>query len=311
MLPTRRLLPCAALLLAFAAPAFAQDDAGTTRRPFIERTLIEVPRAVGPWVLVEAKDFPGQVSLGVAFDYDLPAVPGLALNIYVYPAGRMPADQAIAQGMAEVEAGLREYERRGTYADLEFGEAEAFTVPIDATTQGEADLPAGAGGDAPADEAPPADPGDAEAAQEVDQILGWLAQSGAGDTTVPGRRRPHSFLFGGQPGNSLSYLFYRQLYLVKVRASAPESVLSAAGLRDHVDRAVAALVPAIAITNVGDCGVAYVQTDGPQEATMKSLVLETGRLQREGCASEVPAAPVPADHRRLELVFAADAWKGE
>ena len=287
------------LLLCAALPAHASK----AERPLIERTVIAYPKAIGAYTLDAANYDPANVSSGLWLRYAVADAP-LRLDVYVYPLGRGDRDQALATGMTEIEEAIRGFERRGDYREVHFGAITGFSVPwTDA-----APVPAAA-----------VEAADSDPAQKDDEaanaILALVGETGP-PATVSGRRRGLQLVHDGEPLQSLAYLFYRQLYLVKVRASAPLAAGSQPAFEAAVDRAVTTLVPALRIANDGGCGDSQINvpSDGTgkqqSDALLRGLGETMARLEREGCG-DFDKATLPAGYATQEIRFPADAWKSQ
>jgi hypothetical protein len=285
--------------LCAALPAHAKK----AERPLIERTVIAYPKAIGAYTLDSANFDPKNFSSGLALRYAAADAP-LRLDVYVYPLGRGDREEALAAGMSEIEGAIRELEQKGTYQDVHFGAITEYSVPWSDA----APVPA-AGVEA----------ADSDAADKDDEaanaILALIGETGP-PATVSGRRRGLQLVNDGEPLQSLAYLFYRQLYLVKVRASAPLAAGSQPAFEAAVDRAVTTLVPALRIANDGGCGDSQINvpSDGTEkqqsDALLRGLGETMARLEREGCG-DFDEATLPAGYATQEIRFPADAWKSQ
>lgn len=143
------------------------------------------------------------------------------------------------------------------------------------------------------------------------------ALSSALATKTTGRKRALTLTVRGTPSESLAYVFYRNLFLISVRATLPTSVLPADKFNALVDRAVQELVPTIDVQNFGDCGTIYVSVD--EKAVDKNkdakagaiqLIRGVGRVARENCANKPgPDTEPPASHAQQTIVYPPGFWK--
>ena len=306
------------LLLACAATLAHAADGAKPEPAFLERTVVYYPKAIGDYTLVDSGFDPAHWTSGLGLRYAIADAP-VVLDIFVYPHGRMPPADAMARGLKEVEEGVREQERLGTYRDVRFAEVDTFPVPLPLNGTPPNPPPARDDSKAPTADtptAPGATPADEEKSRIIVEMLDQLG--GNPSATLEGRRRAIALLHGEEPRQSLAYLFYRQLYLVKVRASAPLAAGSDAAFVALVDKAVRTLVPAIEIHHEGACGnaIVYVPEAGaPADAgaadTGKQMMSELVRVQREGCAASLGKLEPPAGFGQQEIRYPPDTWKSE
>lgn len=108
---------------------------------------------------------------------------------------------------------------------------------------------------------------------------------------------------GGLESNSLTYLFYRAPFAIKIRATHPLGI-SGDLLRQHIDVFAEQLLPQLSIRNARDCSADVtieVDPEGPAEALL-AAILES-RLYRAqlGCedydqlVATLPSSPTASD----------------
>lgn len=97
-------------------------------RPFIEETRVVAPRRVGDFELEGSRYDPARKDAGVAFRYRLPAHPEMRIDLFVYPAGLMPEQDAIAAGMTPFLATFEEGVRQKYYDRFELLERTSFEI---------------------------------------------------------------------------------------------------------------------------------------------------------------------------------------
>ncbi|MGY0503763.1 hypothetical protein [Luteimonas sp. e5] len=250
-------------LLALSLPAMAAD---APPRAFIEHTHVIAPQTIGAFRLVENHYDPAQRRSGVRLRYAWIPNPGIAVDVFVYPAGRAPQADAVAQGMQGFRQDLENAAASGLYRNMQIGEAQPF--PLDA--------------EPPAAAAQPSANEDLEArvtraiAEQatVGMRIAISAQTGEGALDL----------------HSRGYLFHRQLNFFKVRVSVPARAMPADEFDGIADHAARTLVAGIEALNIGACGNKTIEIDSQargDEAAI-ALVRATGRILTENCAlSEV------------------------
>lgn len=287
-----------------ATPADAKKRASTEEsRTFIERTRIAAPKRVGEFLLDETEYDPRQKAAGAALRYTLPDHPELRIDLFVYPAGEMPQQTALKQGMATFRESLGAAVKAGFYSDLQAGEPTTFEIPpadgtTDGTTSGQAD------------EAP-ADP---ELAAMITAALG--PKPIAGERIDLQYRMPVETRGEPVPMRSRGYLFYRQLYYVKSRISAAQSQIDQPTFDALSDRAMRELVPAVMISNVGSCAKNTISVDPNQSgenAMMLQLLGGLAAADEKRCFDSVEEAAKdePGDAAIVVIDYEPSDWGGK
>jgi hypothetical protein len=310
-----RQLVCLALLF-LAAPGQAKDTPASTSQ-FLDKSWVTVPKQVGDFVLDYNSYDPASVASGVSLGYRTAEIrAGSALNIFVFPQGRSAQEDGLKRALADITDGVLAAQKTGRYENVVFGDVEDFTVAAapatvlaDAGKAGRSQpvifkgMPAGA----------PTTP----ATQPIsdDPVATAMAASNAPTSTV-GRKLRIAFSHDGTRERSLGYAFYRNLFLITVRYSAPIEFMSAEQFEALGDKAARALVPAIDIQNFGRCGTMSIDmTDTPAndngQAAAPALIREMGRIEAENCAASEGDHPpaLPADHERQVLIYPPGTWK--
>ena len=303
-----RCLACLLALSAAFAPASADD---APDRPFIERTLVVAPLAVGDFVLEGTRYDPGHKFAGVAIRYFLPGHEEARIDLFVYPHGRSDGEEALDRGMRDFRATLEAAEQAGYYRGLTVADAVEFDVPLPSAP---ADAPDPAA-------APPAEP-DPDEARRIAMLSELLGE----DRHVDGRMIEMAYEYPGQaegewwPMRSRGYLLYRHLYFFKGRVSAAESRIDAAEFAALADRAMRALVPAVQAYNIASCGDATITIDStlPPDEIADTFMRQLVAAQTRSEASNCHAAPDPAelaalakDAEVVAIEYAPDDWRDE
>lgn len=295
-----------------AAPSDAAEAAPLTAKQFIDRTYISLPESVGDYSLARVGYDPGQFAAGVSGAYALKGAPEpFTITLFVYPQGRSEEKAAVEAQIAEVEDAIRQQQ---DYTKIEAGPRTVFVV------------------DAPKPSALPNEKNGrkqriltlqpvkvaAEAATDDDgPSLVELLKEASPPLQSTGLRQGFSFDHKGDSVRSAGFVFYRNLYNIKLRISAPSSAMDQAAFDKLADATARALVPKVDIRNFGQCGQMLVGTqdsgDKARDARVfaRNMLREQGRVERENCAdSEGPTPdPVDAGYDRREIVYPEGIWR--
>lgn len=266
-------------------------------RPFIERSLVIAPEQVGQFKLYSMTDYPGQPGAGIQVRYQHDDFPGVRVDLFVYPAGRVDRAQALDRAMADLRASLEYAVEKGSYSNLVFGQDGEFDlrrVDTDGSllAQGEKGIVASADSD-------------------LDAVL--AAVTDQQDYRV-GRLLEARLSMGDEAMDSHGYLFYRGLYLVKGRISASPLALPGEAFGRFTRLAMATLVPAVTTRSTGGCFQHEIVVDAnsadASEDLAKKLVISAAREEQEQCAEALDES-VPAGHRAMPLVYSPEMWGGK
>ena len=115
----------AAGLLGCATPA--PKPASESTSAFIEETAIDVPERSGGAVLVNTTRA-GIVAAGIDAVYRDDRLPGASIDLFVYPAGRMPPEAALSLGQREFRESLDEAQSQNLFHELHVDEPESFAL---------------------------------------------------------------------------------------------------------------------------------------------------------------------------------------
>ena len=284
--------PAAPAAQSAPAPGAAPADKPATDTPPGELPLIETshviaPRTVGDFVLEQGKYDPQYKALGVALRYRLKDEQALRMDVYVYPAGRAEPRQALARGMQDFRQSLRDAETHGMFEDMRTLDDAAFAL-------------------AP----PPAQPRGGQGTQP--DALAALA----GRASVPGQRLRMAFAMPPLQTrmHSNGYLFYRQLYYFKVRASAAAERIERARFDALADRGARQLVQAIEVWNQGGCGNIEVLVDADEKDAQRqqdAMLRQLMAAAAENCTRKADPEELARKSRdaHVETIrFGADEW---
>lgn len=298
---------CAVLLSALACcpagasgpgrPSDGEPPAGVreperTPRPFIERSLVLAPERVGDFTLLSASDYPGQPQSGVGLRYRHADLPEVRLDLFVYPAGRVARDRALADAMTEVRASIEHARDQGKYSALAFGEETGFDLRRVDAADGSLRVDGGAG----------------EGRDEPADLAIRLAAAAEGRSGI-GRRLGIRMTFDGKSENSLAFVFYRGLFLYKGRVSVSPKYVAEENFERVAQLAMAQLVPAIKVRSTGGCAATTVTVDpGGDEALALSLAAALADVAEEECADTLDES-VPEGQKGLLLTFDPAMWR--
>lgn len=281
------LLALWALAVAASFPVAAKKK---HERAYIETSYLVAPRQVGDFELEGNSFDPERKYAGAGFRYALKGHQEIRFDVYVYPAGLMAQEQAVRDGMEAFRHDLRLAGEQGTYTQLRELQQGPFPLPPPETPDG-----------------PPANDVDAaviKAKAEAGQLVGQKLQ-------LSMRLPPRDW-----PLYSNGYLFYKQLYYFKLRASAAQERISSDEFNALTDRAARLLVPALQVANVGGCagGTIHLSADAAPEQSVLQLVRQATLLLGNNCHSSMEEAGI-ADQRAtaeiVEIAFDADEWKSQ
>jgi hypothetical protein len=289
------------LLALLSGPAEAAGPAPEDAPPariFIERSLVLAPEQAGDFTLVSMNDYPGNPASGVGLRYRHADFPSVRLDLFVYPAGRVDPDEALARGMAEVVSSLEDAAAKGRYAGLELGEVRAFDLARVDTD----------GSLRPLSAATP----EAEVKTEAEAaFLAVVASAIDAEGSSNGRVLDIRMAIDGEPLDSRAFLFYRGLYLYKGRISGSGMALPGDTFERFSQHAMATLVPAIEVRSTGGCSgnTVVLDPDSTPEATQQALITSVLRAKGENCGETLDEA-VPEGMRAMPLAYDAAMWGG-
>lgn len=149
----------------------------------------------------------------------------------------------------------------------------------------------------------------------ADTVLGDetdATATGADGKTLPGRRLQLSYTLHDAKAVSVAYMFYKQLYFVELRITAPTATGSDALLKAG-DLIANEVVPRIHILSEGDCEkvTAHVASDADPKAVMAAVEQGIAEREAEGCP---PVKHQPADFQpkqgedAMQLSYTAADW---
>ena len=261
-------------------------------RPFIERSLVIAPEQVGKVKLYSMKGFDNPGS-GIGVRYQHTDFPTVRIDIFVYPAGRQVRDDVLAAGMREVKMALEDAMKQGKYAHVTVGDATPFDLRLVDEDGSLREVQASE---------PQVDDGDAAQA-----MLAAVAAAGF----QRGLRMPARLTIQDEPQNSLAFLFYRGLYLVKGRISASPTLLPDEAFDRFANHAMASLVPVIATRSTGGChqfDVTLPRDALGAEATVASVLATASEAKAQESCAETLDETLPDGHRAMPLVYTPEMW---
>jgi hypothetical protein len=283
------LLLSVCLLVAVPGLAIAKTTPPADARPYVEASYISAPRVVADFNLERSSYDPAAKLAGAGFLYRSSKEPQATASVFVYPAGRVGQAEAVESGMQALYGELKQAVAAGIYAQLqELGEEPfplaAYVAPGKGTTA--------------------IDTAVIQTMAKAEQIHGTRL------------RLSMQHVSSNQPLHSNAYLFYKQLYYVKLRISADQASMSREAFDALADRAARSLIPAVQVANVGGCaaGTIYVDPSATPEQTAVQLAGQMA-LQKgyncHGTASDAGVDAGAADVSVVEIRYDADDWKSQ
>lgn len=287
-----RLLSACTLLVVICMPGTAigkKKDAPADARPYVETSYLIAPKQVGDFELQGSSFDPGQKFDGAGFRYALKDHQETRVDIYVYPAGRLGQTEAIDSGIRDFRASMKYAAEHGTYSRLQELRDDPF--PLDAADTRGIEIPAN----------------DLDA-----QVIQAIAQA----EQVTGRRLQMqlNLMPRDWPMYSNGYLFYKQLYYFKLRASAAQERISQEQFHALTDQAARTLIPALQVANIGGCKdtTIYLDKDASPEQGALALATQVSLHKGYNCHGSAEEADIPArraDSAVVEIPFTAAEWK--
>ena len=314
----RLAIALAMAMLAAPAAVHAKKDTGKAdERPFIEQSLIAAPKRIGEFELEGHRYDPDNKSAGVAFRYRLPAHPELRIDLFVYPAGQMPEQEAVKAGMEPFLATLEEAVRQQYYDRFELVGRDAFEIVP--AVKGDTVKPDAIQSDAAAQASDQAqdDGAQDESSQELETLLSAMATQPIRGERLDLRYRMPMGFDEPVPMHSRGYLFYRQLYYFKGRLTATEAAIGREEFAALADRAVREIVPAIQARHVGGCAqhtininTAAVDAEQDDSLIMRELAGSLMQMSGKNCYDTIDKArqPIPDGTETVVIAFDPDDW---
>lgn len=292
MIRDRALLSACLLVLVLVADVASAKPkrVPAPARAYIETSYLIAPKTAGEFRLTRSKYDPAAKSAGAGFHYAMAEHPEVAIDVFVYPAGRQEPAKALEEGMAAFRRDLAAAVTQGTYSRLDELDHAPFVLS--------------------GDPAPAPQP-----ANDIDATV--LAAIADADRMGGERLRLSLRLSSsGMPLFSNGYLFYKQLYYFKVRVSAAQQGLAQDSFDALADQAARTLVPAIEVANIGACADAaiHIDTNGTPERTAVELVRQARLQMGFNChdsAEDAGLAHAADANDVVAIAYAADDWRSQ
>lgn len=284
-------LSLAALMLATSIPAVAARKAPASQsRPYVETSYLIAPKQVGDFELEGASYDANQKYSGAGFRYMLKGHQETRFDVYVYPAGRLDPASAVDDGMKGFRYDIAQAVKQNIYTQVQ--ELHDSPFPLSG-----------------------AEPEDSVPANDIDAaVMKAIADTGR----VTGHKLQMRFNLQPRdwPMYSSGYLFYKQLYYFKLRASAAQERITQESFDSLTDLAARTLIPALQVANVGECANAtiYLNPDATPEQGAVELVRQSRQHQGYNCHSSAGQAGIEQSRRSaevIEITYAADEWKSQ
>ena len=228
-----------AVTLLFSTTAVQAKTEQTTSasRSLIEKTAVIIPKTVKDFRLVNVDYDKKFKSSGVQIRYVSLKHPDIPLDFFIYPMGTGPDHEMLQKGMEDFTGSLKQAEEMGYFEKLVILPEQNLILDNEKTRV----VTAG-------DKATDLDPKDKKATDE-NTVLAAIEKS----LELPGKKLVMTHTQKNAAMQSVGYLFYRQLYLTKVRVTIGAEVMSSEQFGEMTDQAVALVVPAIEARNIGSC----------------------------------------------------------
>ncbi len=308
----------AAQALPIPGPAASSNATDDRHPPFVLKSYIFAPEQAGASKLVDTSFDPDEKRAGAGFTYRDAAQPNAHISVFVYPLGAMNETVAMQRGMQDFRENLEFVQKHGIFSELKITGAAPFEAPrrVAGDTPVEASRPPPPAG-TPLPSTTTADtgmasPGHVRNALD-ERIARAIAEASPGDT-LHGQRLQMQMLREGTAYASLGYLFYKQLYLIKVRISVPAGTLDMTAFTTFGDRVVRAIVPRIETVNVGACGTIVLpagNSAASSEDIAVQLARDSTRVLADNCTAKVKEPELLARHHGdavLAIHYDADDW---
>lgn len=252
----------------------ARPGPAAAQPPLITTSHLLAPLRVDDFVLENTMYDESRKYAGAGFRYDLPGYGAVRFDVFVYPAGRLPADEALARGMPDFKRDLELAQQSGFVKDLVILSEDAFPLQRPEPETAAAAAPEG---------------------KPDDAIGATLAMIAHAYKPIGRRLRMRDVLVderGDFPIHSNGYLFYRQLYFYKVRVSAGRALISEDEFETLADRAARTLVPAIEVINLGACANRDIEVspDANPDDFAATLMRRMAQFDSENCYRDAQAA---------------------
>nr|WP_236494185.1 hypothetical protein [Xanthomonas phaseoli] len=266
------------------------DGPPASSRAYIETSYLAAPRNVGPFTLARSSYNPAAKVSGAGFHYAMAEHPELNIDVFVYPAGQRAQAEAIEHGMIAFREDLAAARKQGTYSRLDELDQSRFVLTSEGVPKS---IPANA-----------VDAKVIAAIADAERIVGEKLQLSMDLSS------------SGMPLLSNGYLFYKQLYYIKVRVSAAQQAVAQSRFDALADQAARALVPAIQVSNVGGCADLTVHLDA--KATPDQGAAEMARqikthlgLNCHGSTKQAGIEELVETAEVIEIAYDPSEWKSQ
>lgn len=226
-----------ALLLSTTDLKAKTEKTTSASKPLIEKTAVIIPKQVADFRLVNVDYDKKFKSNGVSIRYVSSKYPDIPVDVFVYPAGTGPVPEMLKSGMRDFSDSLRQAEEMGYFEKLVVQPEQDLILDNEKIRVL-----------APADTNTKPDAGKAKTTAD-NAVFAAIEKS----SELPGKKIGMAYVRNNTGMQSAGYLFYRQLYLTKVRVTLGSDDMSGEEFSAMTDEAVASLVPALEARNIGSC----------------------------------------------------------
>lgn len=225
------------LLISNTAIQAKTERSTSASKSLIEKTAIIIPRVVKDYQLVSFEYDKKYKFSGVQMRYVSSRHPDIPIDFFIYPMGTGPVKKMLTSGMQDFTDSLRQAEEMGYFEKLVLSSEQDLILDDEKIRV------------LTADTAPLENTASKTETPEENAVLAAIEAS----FDLPGKKLGITHVQKNSAKQSVGYLFYRQLYLTKVRVTIEAAALSSEEFSNMTDAAVAQIVPAIEARNIGSC----------------------------------------------------------
>lgn len=290
-----------ALLLANTGLLAKTEKTTSASKALIEKTAIIIPKQIADFRLVNFSYDKKFKSSGVSIRYVSSKYPDIPLDFFVYPMGTGPDQEMLKAGMADFTGSLRQAEDMGYFEKLVIRPEQDVILENDkirvlVPTEKNA-LPTSAN----------AKPG------TDNVVLAAIEKS----LELPGKKIDMTHTQKNVGMQSVGYLFYRQLYLTKVRVTIGADVLSGDEFSVMADNAAARIVPQLEARNIGSCSDRKItikvdeskKQDALSDDFMQQMMAGLSRNVSDNCVTDLALGKISkSEFEVVSIEFTPEDW---
>lgn len=290
-----------ALLLSNSDLQAKTENTTSASKPLIEKTAVIIPKQIADFRLVNVDYDKKFKSNGVSIRYVSSKYPDIPVDVFVYPAGTGPVPEMLKSGMRDFSDSLRQAQEMGYFEKLEVHPEQDLILEDEKIRVL-----------APADINAKPDSGKDKTTAD-NAVFAALEKS----FELPGKKIGMAYTRNNTGMQSAGYLFYRQLYLTKVRVTLGVDVMSGEEFSAMTDEAVASLVPALEARNIGSCSdrkiVIKVDESKKQDALsddfMQQIMAGLGQNVSDNCVTDLALGKISkSEFDVVNIEYTPEDW---